>query len=180
VRAARRSLTAATSCRYSRLAYERAGSKGPTPNGPSLRSGRTSKHSRNRDKTGRFANFSWCPARPSHKLHLATGNMFIADESSSIVAMRSLSIHGLSNFASRQAQPLRMLFQPDNIVPGENRTATQSNDSRLQGQKSGLSKSGIQSRPLICKLCVIADLRRRKRKLHHHTFMYLHWHSKIL
>ena len=48
--------------------------------------------------------------RPRHKLHLATGNMFIADESSSIVAMRSMTIRSLSNFAGRQAEPLRMLI----------------------------------------------------------------------
>ena len=36
------------------------------------------------------------------------------------------------------------------------------------GQKSGCyCESGTQSPPLICKWCVTADLRSRKRKLHH-------------
>lgn len=54
-------------------------------------------HSRKRDSIRCFAKYPWCLAKQGHhKLRLATGTMFIADESSSIVAIRPLSIRRLS------------------------------------------------------------------------------------
>ena len=143
MRAVRTALEVATSCRYLRLAHERAGPEGLTPNGLLLENEHTTKDSRKRDKSRCFAKCPRCLTRQGQvtdcTLLFETCSSHMNLVGGSIVAMRSLPIRRLSNFAGRQAKPLRMLVHPDNTTSGGNRTQWGYNQTTADctGQKSG-------------------------------------------
>ena len=63
--------------------------------------------------------------KQSHNLYLATGSRLATQASSCMVACgfySTLLSAGFGDFASRQVQPLRIIFRPDKIVCGGNRT----------------------------------------------------------
>ena len=123
-------------------------------------------------------------SKKSRRLHLVAESRFVSEECSSIAAVRSLSffcnylpqqlrgspspaLEGCSNLTTSL---LAEIGRCSDVIEPQQHTQVRNRDN---------VRAGCNLHLLSAKWCVIADLRRRKRKLHH-TFMYLHWHLKIL